>query len=192
MLASHQSVAEVFDAIENKTDHIAELLCELIRVPTVVPPGDNYEDFVNLVEPIFQDLGCTTERVIIPEEDIEDVAREIREAIDRGKAQSKAIDVEVEEMRNYPAFKTKLNSPYLKKMAEALKVVHRYKDSDILIVGISGSTDMGYVEQVIDSIDIIGLGALSFDAITAHTADEYVQISALVNMTKQLAYYLTF
>lgn len=76
-------------------------------------------------------------------------------------------------------------------MKKALQAVHGYKDSDILFAGISGSTDMGYVEQALESIDIIGLGPITFDAVTAHSADECVSISGLVNMTKQLAYYLT-
>jgi succinyl-diaminopimelate desuccinylase len=129
-------------------------------------------------------------RRYIPEEDVDEVAREVHEAVERGKANSKALDVVVEELRNYPAFQTKLESPHLKKMAEALRVVHGYKDEDVLFAGISGSTDMGFVEQILENIDIIGLGAISFDAITAHAADEYVHIPALVNMTKQLIHYL--
>jgi succinyl-diaminopimelate desuccinylase len=131
-------------------------------------------------------------RRYIPEENVNEVIKEIREAVTRGKKRSKALEVEIEEMRNYPAFKTKLGSSHLKKMADALKAVHGYKDQDILFAGISGSTDMGFVEQVIDTIDIVGLGAISFDAITAHAADEFVHISALVNMTKQLVHYLAF
>jgi succinyl-diaminopimelate desuccinylase len=129
-------------------------------------------------------------RRYLSEEDIEDVAKEFHEAVERGKAKSKALAVEVEEQRGYPPFKTDLKSSRLKKMTEALKAVYGYKDSDMFFAGISGSTDMGFIKQWNDQVDIIGLGA--FEPMTAHGADEYVDINSLVGMTKQLIHYLVF
>jgi succinyl-diaminopimelate desuccinylase len=129
-------------------------------------------------------------RRYLPEEDIENVAKEFHKAVERGKSKSKALAVEVEEQRCYPPFKTNLNSPRLKKMTEALKAVYGYKDSDIFFAGLSGSTDMGFIRQWNDQMDIIGLG--TFESISAHGADEYVDINSLVGMTKQLVHYLAF
>ncbi|MFW9934279.1 MAG: M20 family metallopeptidase [Candidatus Thorarchaeota archaeon] len=199
----------------NAIEEMVPILNELLKLKVEVEQRESTVDSV----PLFKSLGAPSDKMTpmfnldiihggskanivpsecevllnrryIPEEDLDEVTREVHEAVERGKAKSKALDVVVEEMRNYPAFQTKLDSPHLKKMAEALKVVHGYRDEDILFAGISGSTDMGFVEKVLEDIDIIGLGAISFDAITAHAADEYVNISALVNMTKQLVHYL--
>jgi succinyl-diaminopimelate desuccinylase len=131
-------------------------------------------------------------RRYIPEENYEDSLKEIQEAVQRGQAKSKALDVEVIAKHDYPPFKTNLNSPYLKKITESLKAVHGYKDSDIITAGISGSTDIGYVEEVFGTMDIIGIGAPTLDNFEFHGVDEHVHIHSLINMTKQLAHYLAF
>lgn len=127
-------------------------------------------------------------RRYIPEEAL----REIEEAVKRGQAKSKALSVEIKTDHDYPPFKTNLESPHLRKIAESLKAVHGFKDSDIMYAGMSGSMDMGYVYEVIDSIDIIGIGAPTLDNMQVHGVDESVSISSLLNMTKQLVHYLAF
>ncbi|MFW9984151.1 MAG: M20 family metallopeptidase [Candidatus Odinarchaeota archaeon] len=64
------SQKEIFSAVEAKRDRLVSLLEELIRIPTVVPPGNNYEEMVHYLEPIFQSLGYTTEQVSIPTDEI--------------------------------------------------------------------------------------------------------------------------
>ncbi len=129
-------------------------------------------------------------RRYIPEEKYDDVVAEIQAAIDRGKAKSKALDVEVTFIHaNYP-FKADMESKYAIKMREALKAVHGYQDSDFLYGGASGSTDMGFVAQVLNTDKFIGVGAITMDNISAHKADEWVRIDDLLNMTKQLVHYL--
>ena len=68
--AKQPSVEQVFRTVEQKRDRIITLLRDLIKIPTVVPPGNNYGDLVNFVEPLFKKLGFTTERVIVPDEHI--------------------------------------------------------------------------------------------------------------------------
>ncbi len=131
-------------------------------------------------------------RRYIPEEPFEEALKEIEEAVKRGQEKSKALSVEIKTNHDYPPFKTNLESPYLSKIAESLKAVHGFQDSDIIYAGMSGSTDMGYVYEVIDSIDIIGIGAPTLDVMQVHGVDESVPISTLLNMTKQLVHYLTF
>jgi succinyl-diaminopimelate desuccinylase len=61
------SVEQVFKAVDQKRDRLVTLLRDLIRIPTVVPPGNNYAELVNLVEPLFKKLGFATKRVVVPE-----------------------------------------------------------------------------------------------------------------------------
>ena len=131
-------------------------------------------------------------RRYIPEETFEEALKEIKEAVKRGQEKSKALDVELKTKHDYPPFKTNLNSPYLRKIAESLKAVHGFQDSDIFYAGMSGSTDMGYVNEVIESLDIIGIGAPTLDNMAVHGVDECIHIRSLLNMTKQLIHYLVF
>jgi succinyl-diaminopimelate desuccinylase len=64
------AVEEVFEAVAQKRDRLVDLLRDLIRIPTVVPPGNNYTDMVDYLEPLFQNLGFCTQRVVVPDEHI--------------------------------------------------------------------------------------------------------------------------
>ena len=129
-------------------------------------------------------------RRYIPEEHYEDIVEEIRAAIERGKANSKALDVEVTFTHaNYP-FKADTENQYSQKMRAALKAVHGYQDSDFVYGGASGSTDMGFVAHALNTDKFIGVGAITLDNISAHQPDEWVRIDDLLNMTKQLVHYL--
>ncbi|MFX1245510.1 MAG: M20 family metallopeptidase [Promethearchaeota archaeon] len=129
-------------------------------------------------------------RRYIPEEHYEDIVEEIRAAIERGKANSKAIDVEITFTHaNYP-FKADTENRYSQKMRAALKAVHGYQDSDFVYGGASGSTDMGFVAHALNTDKFIGVGAATLDNISAHQPDEWVRINDLLNMTKQLVHYL--
>ncbi len=130
-------------------------------------------------------------RRYIPEEKYEDVVQEIREAVERGKAKSKALDVEVQYTHCYPALKLDLQSPYLKRMREALQAVKGYKEDEIIYAGISGSSDMGFVAEVLKDFHFVMVGPAAFDNFSkAHAADEWIRIDDLLNMTKQLVHYL--
>lgn len=50
------------------TEAMVQALAEMIACPTSMPPGEGYEDFARLMEASFADLGCTSERVIVPRE----------------------------------------------------------------------------------------------------------------------------
>jgi succinyl-diaminopimelate desuccinylase len=129
-------------------------------------------------------------RRYIPEEHYEDIVEEIRAAIERGQANSKALDVEAAFTHaNYP-FKADTENQYSQKMREALKAVHGYQDSDFVYGGASGSTDMGFVAHALNTDKFIGVGAITLDNISAHQPDEWVRIDDLLNMTKQLVHYL--
>lgn len=57
-----------FDLVDTKGERILELFRLVIGVDTAVPPGRNYDTLVGLLEPEFQRLGFSTERVLVPEE----------------------------------------------------------------------------------------------------------------------------
>jgi succinyl-diaminopimelate desuccinylase len=129
-------------------------------------------------------------RRYIPEETYDDVVAEIRAAIERGKAKSRALDVEVTFVHaNYP-FKTNTQSKYARKMRDALKAVHGYQDGDFVAGGAAGSTDMGFVAQALKTDKFVGVGPMTLDNVSPHKPDEWVRIDDLVNMTKQLVHYL--
>jgi succinyl-diaminopimelate desuccinylase len=70
---SRPSYEKVFSAIESKRDRLIALLGDLIRIPTIVPPGNNYEEMVQYLEPHFQHLDFQTERVIVPPAALEQI-----------------------------------------------------------------------------------------------------------------------
>ena len=129
-------------------------------------------------------------RRYIPEENHEDVVEEIKEAVKRGKAKSKLVDVTVNAVRDYPPVIFDVESPHMKKMMEARRAVHDY--GDFLIGGIGGSTDMGCVAEALGTDQFIGVSPVRADNVTAHAANERVEIPDLLSMTKELVHYLAF
>ena len=57
---------KVFQYLDSEKDEIIEFTKELIRIPTVNPPGDNYEEIVALLEDKCRRLGFDTKRHITP------------------------------------------------------------------------------------------------------------------------------
>ncbi|MEZ4521692.1 MAG: M20/M25/M40 family metallo-hydrolase [Thermomicrobiales bacterium] len=62
-----------FERVETMTDTVVGHFKDVIAVDTSVPPGLNYDRFVDIVEPKFQALGFETERVVIPQEHIDKI-----------------------------------------------------------------------------------------------------------------------
>lgn len=58
---------EVYRTIENGKDRLCEQLMELIRIPTVNPPGMNYTDIAGLLQERCRRLGLETRVVPVPE-----------------------------------------------------------------------------------------------------------------------------
>ncbi len=128
-------------------------------------------------------------RRYIPEESFEDLMAEIYEAIARGKSKSKALDIAVKVQHSYPAVRFNPDSIYSKKMKEAKKVVQGYKDEEFIRYGVAGSTDMSFVQQVLQTDHIVMCGA-SRNGNNVHGADEFVLVSDLRALVKELIYYL--
>ncbi len=130
-------------------------------------------------------------RRYIPEETYEEVMREIEEAVKRGQDKSKALDIEIKVQHSYPAARYNPDSLYGKKMKEAKKLVQGYSDSDFTRYGIAGSTDMAFVQEVLNTEDIVMVGA-GRSGNNIHGVDEYAHISDLKALVKELIYYLCY
>lgn len=61
---------EAFRKVEESEDYIVDMLRRIVAVDTSVPPGENYEQLIDIVEPEFRGLGFETDRVTVPEEKV--------------------------------------------------------------------------------------------------------------------------
>ncbi|MEW6266490.1 MAG: M20/M25/M40 family metallo-hydrolase [Thermodesulfobacteriota bacterium] len=59
---------EAFARVDQERDYIVDLLRRVVAVDTTVPPGQNYTQLLDVVEPEFKRFGFATERVVVPEE----------------------------------------------------------------------------------------------------------------------------
>lgn len=128
----------------------------------------------------------SVDRRYIPEEDEEQVISEFIEAVEAGKAKSKALSVEVNTVRVYKPFKTSPESPIVRKLADAFRHV---TGSQPAFIGVAGSTDMGYVAQKGHNVAIMGVGDIVSNF---HGADESIKIEDMLTYAKELIYLLCF
>ncbi|MDD4652526.1 MAG: M20/M25/M40 family metallo-hydrolase, partial [Methanothrix sp.] len=49
-------------------NYLMDLLKRIISFKTVAPPGSNYEEIVDWLVPIFQEMGFSTQKMVMPEE----------------------------------------------------------------------------------------------------------------------------
>ncbi len=133
---------------------------------------------------------CTlvVNRRFIPEERYEDVEREIREAVARGQANSKALGVDVSFMKSYPAYRQGADHPLAQKLVHILQRIHGYSDADFIRTGSGGSTDMANVAETLgtDQIATVGLGRIGESKV--HGANESVRLSDAKAHVKELLY----
>lgn len=58
--------SRVFDAVDARESNLIDRLRGIIAIDNCVPPGDNYDKVLDLVEPEFKRFGFDTTRVVIP------------------------------------------------------------------------------------------------------------------------------
>ena len=77
-------------------------------------------------------------------------------------------------------------------MLESRKIVNGYKE--FTFGGIGGSTDLGFVWDILKDRkpEVAVFGLIRGEDVKAHTADEFVYVKDLVDMTKELVYYFGF
>ncbi|HVM72006.1 MAG TPA: ArgE/DapE family deacylase [Anaerolineales bacterium] len=61
-------IQSAFQLVDRKQASTIECLQGILKVPTVTPPGSNYTELVDYLEPRFQAIGFETRRVVVPQE----------------------------------------------------------------------------------------------------------------------------
>lgn len=129
-------------------------------------------------------------RRYIIDEAYEDVIAEIEEAVERGKKESKLLDLTIRAVHSYPPVEVDPETPAAERCRAAKKAVKGYEG--FVYGGISGSTDLGFVAEALapQRLEVASFGLIRAGNILAHAADEFVYVEDLVSMTKELVYYL--
>jgi succinyl-diaminopimelate desuccinylase len=136
------------------------------------------------------DCTLIVNRRYTPDQTHDSVVKEIMDAIERGRAKSKALDVVTQVLLNYPALHVNLDNPHARKLREAQKLVLGYKDEDFRQCSSARSFSLGFVQQITGLRDFYFLGAGRASS-NEHGADEHTRVQDLHNLTKELVYYLT-
>ena len=127
----------------------------------------------------------TVNRRYIPDEKYEEVTKEIQEAIDRGKAKSKALDVKVTYIHDYPAFRNDPDSPANVRIKKVMSMVQGVSEDEIAVVGSSGSTDMGFLTEY----DVLIHGNSSVVS-NAHGVNETIKFKDVLTYIKEIIVFL--
>jgi succinyl-diaminopimelate desuccinylase len=136
---------------------------------------------------------CTlvVNRRYIPEERFEEVVAEIEAAVARGRARSAALEVRVEVMHIYPAYRQGADHPLARRVVEALRLAHGYRAEEFVATGMGGSTDMADLARVLDTDQVAMVGPGRRAESQAHGADENVRLSDLLAHAAELVYLFT-
>jgi succinyl-diaminopimelate desuccinylase len=141
---------------------------------------------------IIPDLcRLTVDRRYLPDEDYDTVTARIRDAVEKAREESGALDIQVETHRLFQPIVLDENSPGNARARRGLARARGFHEADWVVAGICASTDMGEVREVLPDVDIVGMGAAGPATIgKAHAEDECVAVDDLLGLAKQLVYYL--
>ncbi|MBD3216202.1 MAG: ArgE/DapE family deacylase [Candidatus Lokiarchaeota archaeon] len=131
----------------------------------------------------------TINRRLIPEEKIENVKQEILDAINAGKERSKALDVKITFKYDYPAVRMDPNAPGVKRMKKVIKMVQNIPEDKMRMIGMGGSTDMGFVSEILGTNDIIFRGVGNVGS-NAHGVNETIKLKDIRTFIKELIIFL--
>jgi len=131
----------------------------------------------------------TINRRVIPDENLEDVKKEISEAIERGKAKSKLLDVKTTFVYDYPPMVADPNAPDITRMKKVMMEVQKVPENKIMVIGNAGSTDMGYVSEILKTKDIIFHG-VGNPGSNDHAVNENVKLKEIITYIKELIVFL--
>jgi succinyl-diaminopimelate desuccinylase len=175
----------------------------LSRIPTFPLPGCPYDRMtpmfnLNIIRGGTKDnivpgeCRLTINRRYIVDERYDDVVDEITAALDRGRRDSKLLDLKINVVHAYPPVELDPEGPAVQKMKEAKKAVKGY--GQFITGGISGSSDLGFVARALEprKIDAACFGLIRATNMRGHAADEFVYVEDLVSMAKELVHYLAF
>ncbi len=131
----------------------------------------------NIVPSVFVLEG---DRRFIPEEDEEEIKREIQEAVERAKARDPQLDCTLKINPVYTSFFSDPNHPWPRKVQQVVKEI---TGEVISICGSQGSTDVAY------TVKATGLVSASYGVGRAkesngHGVDENARVSDILNLVK--------
>ncbi|MBD3253841.1 MAG: ArgE/DapE family deacylase [Candidatus Lokiarchaeota archaeon] len=127
----------------------------------------------------------TVNRRLIPEEDIEEVKSEIAAAIKKGQERSKALELNTQFVYDYPALRIDPNSSASQKIKKVMSVVQNVSEEDFILIGSSGSTDMGFLSDY----DII-IHGVSNPGSNSHGVNETIKLRDVKTYIKELIAFL--
>ena len=58
----------IIRAVDETRDEAVDLVQQLIRIDNCVPPGRDYDKAVDLLLPLFREIGFEVERIDMPDE----------------------------------------------------------------------------------------------------------------------------
>jgi succinyl-diaminopimelate desuccinylase len=128
-------------------------------------------------------------RRVIPDESIEEVKNEIIDAIERGKAKSKALDVKISFKYSYPPLKVDINSPKIQRIKKVIQLVHKIPEEKIRETGMTYTFDVGFVAQILKTEEIIIRGVATAGSNT-HGVNETIRIKDIKKFIKEIITFL--
>jgi succinyl-diaminopimelate desuccinylase len=128
-------------------------------------------------------------RRFIPDERYEEVKKEILDAVEKGKARSKALNVKITFLNSFPALKVNPNSPDLLRMKEVMKLIQNFPEEKIQTIGLPYSSDMGCVTQVLNTNDFILRGIANLGS-HAHGVNETIKLKDFKTFMKEIIVFL--
>ncbi len=128
-------------------------------------------------------------RRIISDENYEEVKQELLEAIEKGKAQSKALQVNTTFKYDNPPLKVNPDAPAIKRWKKTISLVENIKEDNIQTIGSAESTDMGYIAQILNANDVIITGVESAISNT-HAVNEFVRLRDIKTLIKEIIVFL--
>ena len=131
----------------------------------------------------------TINRRVIPDENIDEVKKEIADAIERGKSQGKLLDVKAKYIYDYPPMTADPNAPDITRLKKVIMEVQKVPEERIAIIGNAGSTDMGFVSEILGTNDIIMHG-VGDPGSNAHGVNEHVKLKDVITFIKELIIFL--
>ncbi len=134
-------------------------------------------------------LTLLINRRIIPEEKHDDVKKEIEEAIERGKSKSKLVNVKTTFHIGYPPMKVDINSPGNIRLKKVMSLVKNIPEEKITHLGMPGSTDMGLVNKILNTEDIVVYGA-GYGGSNGHGVNENIRLKDLKTFIKEIILFL--
>ncbi|MFX1389890.1 MAG: M20 family metallopeptidase [Promethearchaeota archaeon] len=139
---------------------------------------------------IIPDLcSLTIDRRVIPGENIEEVKQELIQAIERGKENSKALEIKTTFEYSYPPLKVDINSPEVKRIIKVIQLTHKIPEEKIRITGMNLAFDVGFVAQIMNTQEIIIRGVATASSNT-HGVNETIRIKDIKKFIKEIIAFL--